>query len=46
MAQLTDRQIQILKAIIEEFVKGAQPVGSEDLTEKRQFPFFSRNGPK
>jgi len=39
MAQLTERQIEILKAIIEEFVKGAQPVGSEDLTEKRQFPF-------
>lgn len=39
MAELTARQIEILKAIIEEFVAGAEPVGSEDLTRKRQFPF-------
>ncbi len=39
MAELSERQLEILKAIIEEFVVGAAPVGSEDLTEKRQFPF-------
>jgi len=39
MAELTERQIQILKAIIEEFIVGAEPVGSEVLTEKHQFPF-------
>ncbi len=39
MAQLTERQIQILKAIIEEFIVSAEPVGSEELTAKRQFPF-------
>lgn len=39
MADLTPRQVDILRAIIEEFIAGAQPVGSEELTEKRQFPF-------
>lgn len=39
MAELSDRQIQILKAIIEEFISGAEPVGSEVLTEKHQFAF-------
>lgn len=39
MADLTARQIEILKAIIEEFISGAQAVGSEDLTKKRQFAF-------
>lgn len=39
MADLTDRQTQILKAIIEEFIIGAEPVGSEVLTEKHQFSF-------
>jgi heat-inducible transcriptional repressor len=39
VAELTARQVEILKAIIEEFISGAQPVGSEELTEKRQFAF-------
>jgi len=39
MAELSDRQIQILKSIIEEFISGAEPVGSEVLTEKYQFAF-------
>lgn len=39
MADLTERQLQILKAIIEEFISGARPVGSETLTEKRQLAF-------
>ena len=39
MADLTERQIQILKGIIEEFIAGAEPVGSEVLAEKYQFPF-------
>lgn len=34
MADLTDRQIQILKAIIEEFIETAEPVGSEMLDKK------------
>lgn len=39
MAELSERQLQILKAIIEEFIAGAQPVGSGVLTEKYQFAF-------
>jgi len=39
MADLTDRQIEILKSLIEEFIVGAEPVGSETLTEKYQFSF-------
>lgn len=39
MAELTDRQLQILKAIIEEFTANGEPVGSEELTQKRQFDF-------
>lgn len=34
MAELTDRQIQILKAIIEEYIETAQAVGSETLDKK------------
>ncbi len=34
MAQLTDRQIIIIKAIIEEFIETAKPVGSETIEKK------------
>ncbi len=34
MAELTDRQIRILKAIIEEYIDTAEPVGSEKLDKK------------
>ena len=34
MVDLTDRQIQILKAIIEEYLETAEPVGSEILDKK------------
>lgn len=36
---ITTRQQQILKAIIDEYVDTAQPVGSENLVEKYQFDF-------
>ena len=36
MNNLTDRQIRILKAIIEEYINSAQPVGSETLEKKYQ----------
>ncbi len=39
MADLSERQLQILKAIIDEFIAGAEPIGSEVLTERYQFPF-------
>lgn len=34
MAQLTNRQINILKAVVEEFIETARPVGSESLEKK------------
>ena len=34
MTDLTDRQLQILKAIIEEFIETAEPVASETLDKK------------
>lgn len=34
MAELTDRQIKILKTIIEEYMERAEPVGSETLEKK------------
>lgn len=34
MVELTDRQIQILKIIIEEYINTAEPVGSETLDKK------------
>ncbi|RJR14580.1 hypothetical protein C4579_04775 [Candidatus Microgenomates bacterium] len=34
MYELTDRQIKILKAIIEEYIETAEPVGSETLDKK------------
>lgn len=34
MAELTDRQIRILKAIIDEYINTAEPVGSEKLDKK------------
>jgi len=37
MADLTPRQIKILKAIIEEFIETARPVGSEALDKKYNF---------
>lgn len=35
MAQLSGRQTQLLKAIVEEYIKTAEPVGSKNLVEKR-----------
>ncbi len=37
MFELTDRQIQILKAVIEEYIESAEPVGSETLDKKYNF---------
>jgi len=37
MADLTSRQIDILKAIVEEFIETARPVGSESLEKKYNF---------
>jgi len=34
MNQLTSRQIQILKSLIEEYIETAEPVGSETLEKK------------
>ena len=34
MAELTDRQVKILKTIIEEYIQSAEPVGSETLEKK------------
>lgn len=34
MTELTERQLQILKAIIEEYIETAEPVGSETLDKK------------
>lgn len=39
MADLSERQIQILKAIVEEFIVEASPVGSGVLTEKYELDF-------
>ncbi len=38
---LSDRQSQILIAVVEEYVKNAKPVGSAELQESCQFPFSS-----
>lgn len=38
---LTQRQLLILKTIVEEFVKTAEPVGSKLLIDKYQLPFSS-----
>jgi len=35
MADLTDRQQALLKAIVEEYIEGAEPVGSE-VIERRE----------
>ncbi|MBL7078475.1 hypothetical protein ISS42_02360 [Candidatus Shapirobacteria bacterium] len=37
MADLTSRQINILKAVVEEFIETAEPVGSESLEKKHNF---------
>lgn len=39
MAELTERQIKILSAIIDAFITEAGPVGSEVLVERSQFTF-------
>jgi transcriptional regulator of heat shock response len=39
MAELTDRQIKILQAIVEAFVAEGEPVGSENLVEGAKFDF-------
>ena len=39
MAELTDRQIKILKALIEAFISGAAPVGSEELVQSAKSDF-------
>lgn len=36
MVELTDRQIRILKALIEEYIENAEPVGSESLEKKHE----------
>lgn len=38
---LTNRRIQILKAIVDEFVQTAEPVGSKTLMEKYNLPYSS-----
>ena len=38
---LTTRNIEILKAIVEEFVESAEPVGSKTLVEKYHLPYSS-----
>ncbi len=37
MAQLTNRQVKILKAVVEEFIETAEPVGSATLEKKYNF---------
>jgi transcriptional regulator of heat shock response len=39
MANLSDRQLKILKALIEAFISEAEPVGSESLVEDADFSF-------
>ena len=34
MPELTDRQIKILKSVIEEYIESAEPIGSETLEKK------------
>lgn len=38
---LTERKLQILKAIVESFIANAEPVGSKTLVEKFNLPFSS-----
>ena len=38
---LTPRRIEIFKAIVDEFVQTAEPVGSKTLMEKYQLPYSS-----
>jgi heat-inducible transcriptional repressor len=38
---LTPRKIEILKAIVEEFIASAEPVGSKTLLEKKNLPYSS-----
>lgn len=37
MAQLTNRQVKILKAVVEEFIETAEPVGSATIEKKYNF---------
>jgi heat-inducible transcriptional repressor len=36
MAEITDRQKELLKAVIEEYIETAEPVGSESIVKKHQ----------
>ena len=38
---LTSRNIEILKAIVEEFIDTAEPVGSKTLVDKYDLPYSS-----
>ncbi|MGL5917265.1 MAG: heat-inducible transcriptional repressor HrcA, partial [Culicoidibacterales bacterium] len=38
---LTERRLVLLKAIVDEFILSAQPVGSKILTKKYAIPFSS-----
>ena len=38
---LTARRIEILKAIVEEFIATAEPVGSKTLVDKYKLPYSS-----
>jgi len=39
MAELTDRQVKILKALVEDFILKAEPFGSEELVKNAKFEF-------
>ena len=41
MTELSDRQIKILKAVIEEYIESGEPVGSEVLEKKYERCFSS-----
>ena len=38
---LTQRQVKILKAIVDEFVKTGEPIGSKTLMDKYNLPYSS-----
>ena len=39
--KMTERKCEILKIIVEEFIKNAQPIGSKLMIEKFHLPFSS-----
>ena len=41
MRVLTDRQLLILKVIVDDFIRSAQPVGSRSLSKKEEISFSS-----